>query len=846
MACVFFMSANPEKTYTKAAELAGMHGTGKVMDELAVASTSATASENLLEPGKVYAGTVVSLNMALRTMEVTVGSQRLANCIYASGELASFFGLGECGMPMLGAAVNILYMGSGSAPVVIGAMGALHMSAETGRSSLTGNVSDSRPGREEAFKPNSKNAEPIKARKGTSPPVDLLPGEMYKTSGLGSVLKLLYNFASLSASECAKVEACILNDMVRIVDNYFVHHTCGGDQLIWTSGGRCTGEEHFTSYLYEAEGKISKEEPLASGAVAEFNYDTPTSVENVYSDTGRWRMSQYWGFLGDMVHRWVTTPTDVASNIMEKSFRAGQYRSWVGSDGSLCIQSAGGVQIEVTQNIVIPAILKAWNQPDFDMAKAMEDLNDEFLQMWGSGPDWKDLTVAVWQLRYYAKYMALWHSLARFRQLKEKGYCDIPIESEAPERTPAAGEEDRAAVDTKVEEPRKHHAMLSMDMGGGVALTSQGHTSVILSNGSVQIACPGNLELKAGGTVSIQGKNVAITGGQIVEISSLFGSLSMKARTLLQALCEAGVLWLKGDAKENSSPPADPLESDMEPVFRDYSIVLDASEGKTLVHGATGVTVGSTEAEANINIQTLGKDSGVHVMSRKDITLQARTGMIISLCKNWICQAMNIGLYGSKVIKLGTQVAIKKGVLHAMLIYAQLAAAYGSFIGRSRFVAEVDDIEPYKPDTKTEELDAIKAEGEEKAQAALEDDFQQKEFGAGAAFKLAEWDKEFSSDIENMLSLKRSFYEEEAKAEPEQEDGRYIVVQPSEAKLMPAKRTEPSVPFPGQFVKRFEFTAELSGKLLGDAWTADFTAGDIKTSSDMTPGQYTYVFYKSN
>lgn len=836
------MTGNPQRAYDDAMRLAQTYGTAEVSELMAAGATSQTAAENTLEPGKVYAGRVEYVNLGTRIMTVSVGQQRIANCVYAAGEMASFFGLEERSMPMIGASVSLLYMGAGTTSIVLGSTGSLHIIPETGRPSIVGNQQES-PGKEKAWSPENEAASQVTVKKGAVPPIDVLPGESMRTSGLGPTINLLYNFAQLSASECAKVEACVLNDMVRIVDNYFVHHTCGGDTLTWTSGGKCTEETHFTGTLYEAEGKLSESEPLAEGSVAEFNYDTPKSVENLYSDTGRWRFSQYKGFLGDMVHRWVTTPTEVISNIMDNALRAGQYRSWIGSDGTLCVQAAGGVQIEVTQHIVIPAILKAWNQPDFDMAKAMEDLNDEFLKVWGSGPDWKDLTVAVWQLRYYSKYLTLWHSLARFRQLAEKGYCEVPIEDKVPERKPAAGEEDREQACPEADfvmEQRKGHAILSMDPGGGVALVSQGSTAIVLSNGSMQLSCPGNLELKAGGTVSIQGKDVSVRGADTVEVLSLFGSLTLKARTLWQALCEAGVLWLKGDASKDKDAGESPLGDSPEAVFREYAVVIDAPEGKTLVHGADGVTVGSTEPEANITLQTLGKDSNVNLLSKKDINILAKTGTIFSQCKTMISQAVDLGLYGTQLIKLGTQVVIKKGVLHAMLIYTQLAAAYGTFLGRSQYVSKKDDMEPYKPDTKTEELDALRSDADAAAAELASADFQQEEFTTDAVFKLATWDGKFSSDIEEQSSLKRSFYEELA----EQESKDFVTVELEDAKLLKGKRTEQSVPFPGREAQRFEFTADLDGKLLGDAWTTEFSSSDIKTANDMVPKPYTYVFTK--
>jgi hypothetical protein len=50
--------------------------------------------------------------------------------------------------------------------------------------------------------------------------------------------------------------------MVRIVDNYYAHHHCGGDTFIWNNG-RNNYESHFTSYPHEAAGKLTPDDPYA-------------------------------------------------------------------------------------------------------------------------------------------------------------------------------------------------------------------------------------------------------------------------------------------------------------------------------------------------------------------------------------------------------------------------------------------------------------------------------------------------------------------------------------------------------------------------------------------------------
>ena len=120
-----------------------------------------------------------------------------------------------------------------------------------------------------------------------------------------------------------------------------------------------------------------------------------------------------------------------------------------------------------------------------------------------------------------------------------------------------------------------------------------------MENGNIQLAAPNNIEIKAGGTFSVTAKDVSIKSYRIFELISLAGSIAIKARTSLKALCERGRVWIKGDAPKNESEQGDsalPVE------FSKYSVVIDSSRGDTLVHGKKGVTVGASGERGNIYI----------------------------------------------------------------------------------------------------------------------------------------------------------------------------------------------------------------------------------------------------
>ena len=795
-------------------------------------------STTSLQQGLVYSGVVIAADLTTRTLAVSVEGVEITGCIYAAGSMALFFGVEEVGLPQPGTYVLVAYM-SDRASVVLGAIGNIPDTTAK-RPVISGIEDELKPGDEKAFK--VKQPSTMVFKRGLASSIDLLPGESERVTGTGPALRLLYNFAQLSASDAAKVEAHVFNDMVRICDNYFAHHMCGGDEFVW-SAGKNTKEFHFTGWPHEAEGKIGVNDPLAHEAGGTLMYDPADDVDNPYSDTGRWRLSEYYGFLGDMVHRWVTTPTEVISNIMEGAFRAGQYRSWVGSDGTLCVQAGGGVQIEVTQHIVIPAILKAWNQPDFDMAQAMESLDTEFLKVWGKGPNWEDVSVACWQLQYYSRYISLWHSLARMRQLQEKEYCKIPTEKDSPERIPTAGEPDKTFAYPEAAMPMGGHSILSMDPSGSVALVSNGKNSMILNQGNMQFSCEGNIEIKAGGTIHLQAKDMSIQAANRLEIVSLFGELAAKARTSLRMLCEAGVLWLKGDAKKDKNADTDAYKGETKPEkqMAEFAVVIDASEGKTLVHGAEAVVVASSGEKGKVNLQADGSESEVNITAQKQINLLSTAGSVCMRVMNFLCRATQTG-FTAQVIKLGASVMIQEGALHASMIKSRITAAVSSFFGQTMFVnkLEKDQKIQYTPKLYNESLNVELGKLDALLESKVEIDYNSTEF-VRLTFELPKWESATVPSADKPAALKASPFEVLALSNATDEPS-YFTLPIQQARLMNARRTSSTnLPYPGEGAVMFKCQFDKQ-KPLAEAWEQDFTASDIKKVSDLTPVAYTYCF----
>lgn len=788
-----------------------------------------------LRPGCLYPAVVRHTDITTGMIHVVALGILISDCKYMACVSAAYIGVQEVTLPPPGTNVTLWYWPKGS--YVLGVQGNV---VEAGESAcwnppITGDID---------YDILKEGGKPLQVEteaeiRDTSPvyqlPIDMLPGEWGQDTGIGPVIRLLYNFAQISAGDLAKIEVHLINDMVRIVSNEFRHHHVGGDDLIWSDGWHNNKEEHFTSYSFEAEGKTKENQPLAEEkGDGVYKNLTEDGDPNMYNATGRWRYSTYIGFLGDMIHTWVTRPTEVISNTMDEAFRGCNFRQWIGQDGTFFIQAGTAVQIEVNNHLVVPAILKSFHDPEFNPQEQQMKLDASFLKVWGEGPMWEDLKVACWQMRTYLKYIPLWHSLARFRQMEANGYCKIPTEDEAPKFHPNAAEEDKEQQNSSIDEGTPYgYACISLDLAGNVSLISNDHTSVIMSNGSVQVAAPGNVEIKAGGTLSLQGQNVIVHAAKHMEIMSFFGGLYMKARKCINALCEKGRIWLKSDAEMDNDEDVgnDPLEYKITPDIKKNGIILDATKSKILTCGSYGVEIVSNQEEGHIRLQAEGAKANVTVLATENILLKAFKDIKTA------CYHLVLGGALSKIcsglFKIGDNVLIAGGtIIHTGALITASVISTGGYIGPSEHNGKVEDLEP--PDPSNDDLDEIECGVEDED---IRSQYRDEEFKDND-WMIPAWDIPYEDDVLAPMSLKGSLLEEYAR---DAEDVDTMTV--FDTRLEAAWRTSPeNLPWPGEDGKMF--VAMSSAKPLTKKWDRQFSESDIGGQKKMTSMPYQYVFSK--
>lgn len=808
------------------------------------ANQTATTARNQLTSFNVYDGTVIEVDRVGRTLRVMVNKITIPNCVYAPGALASYMGFGEVALPPVGSRVLVLYLPQGS--YVLGTQPELTDDVTVFGGAVCGDPEDC-VAAVGAFVPEDQSSD-NPALPGYNTPADLLPGESSKQNNLGVALRMLYNFEQMSAGDLAKVEVHLLNDMVRIVDNYFVHHNVGGDTLIW-SNGRCNYESHFTGYPFESEGKRKEDEELAKELS-----DNIVSIEGLgASATGRWRKSTYMGFLADMIHTWVTDPTKALSTYGDKADRAGKVRTWIGSDGTVMVQTTAGVHVEVTQRVVVPTMFNKWDDPEVDAAEQIKDLNKEFLKLWGKGPDWTDLDVSVWQMRSYARYITLFHSLSRFKQLEEKKGCKIPTETEAEAPQPTCMEADKEEANPNGNTPYKGNALFSMDPGGNIMLAAGGGTSIVLTkNGTVQIVSAGNMEFVSSGNMTFSAKNISMKAASHMQFAAILGAIKMKAQLAIDVLCELGHIWLKTDGYADNTQLNEQIaksregniKHDFYPIIPNhdrFGIILDACRSRVLAHGARGVTLGTTEDDGHIYVQTTSEEASVNLFSRKCIRIVTKGELWIRALKSAIASACT--KLTASIIKLGDNVRILNGRVDVQgICKVKTMFAVDGYIGSSVHVNKFRKREDAEPEVLAQAADEQGAIAQRLEMQHATVDYFAAELGK-YYWSMCNWKPDRDLPVEHWASYKASLRDDTIAADPETK-ALFDELPLKDCESPPAPRTKYTMPWPcdGQYYCFDDKNMPAYGRPLDKPYTKDM----IKTKDDMVLRPIPFYIRKSS
>ena len=533
-----------------------------------------------IEAGRVYTGRIKKTHHGDGLYTVNIdGINTAVICTWAAGIFSPILGIRTKYYPTLDTKVAVLVNGLNTGWIIATAPSESYDFSAGGANTMVGVQLD-----EEKLEPFEQELEGMGLN--VTNPNDLLEGEFSISNNFGVAIQFLTTMIKMQASERAKVEAFLMDDMVRIVSETFKHYSAFGDFQIYNDG-RLNVRFDGSSYEFESFGKEANTDPLVQLD------NNQVEFQKTFTETGRWRFSEYIGFLGDFIHTFVTEPSEALASIAEGAIRPGKARMQMHSDGSILLQSVADIAIERVCRVVTPTEIRRQDDPEGNKKDEFDKLNKEYLKIWNYGQDMRQAHYASYQLRQYARWLSCFHSFARFHQLDKD--WKIPKETEF-EHSWDNKEEDVEQANAGQETLYDVYATIRIMRDGSILIMDGFNSAISMVRGNIQMSAVRHIELDAAGDIRINaGQNLYIKARRNIEISAIVGGLTLKSRAWWKALCEWGTVWIKSDAIDPSSDetppePEDP-EQDPEPEIHGAAIFLDAAKGQALIQSERRATI---------------------------------------------------------------------------------------------------------------------------------------------------------------------------------------------------------------------------------------------------------------
>lgn len=611
----------------------------------------------MIQSENLATGTIVEASpgsSCTYTVAIDSSGANLEGCASVVG---SFFG------PLLGIRVNYKHSIGANVLVLLGAPAYIicelpsTVGVPTSSQAGSATISDV-----SATKLDTESATGTAANPPTRDKRDLMPGELDMSNLLGVGITWLTHLIKLQAGDRVTVECHLLNDLLRLMAENLQVITGAGSWECNNDGGRLNMRHDWTCFEHEAWGLKSSKDPKVSSS--EGGVPQLSSVP----ETGRWRCSEFAGFLGDLVHKFVTDPENAVGTLAQD--RAGKFDERIGPDGSYSVRSVSDITFERVTRVVIPIELKRPADPTGDTAEELLAPKADYLDIWK--PDPVEPWVMAHHLRDYARWLSNYAGYAMF--LRQKKDWLVKAESESPAPSYAAGQKDREmAVPAMMRIPRETYACIRIMRDGSIVMLNGYGSSVMMAGPDIAVSAVRDLKLEAGrNIVMTAGHSIHAKAKKNIELVAVTGALLASARARMALWCEQGTMLIRSLMKPDvrGEPPAHRFPT------KEVGLIIEAPFARALVGGLrTTVEAYDTEDSAQepaLKIQSVGN---VVVRSGAEKSVGVAGGTFHAFVDTFIAQARSKIALLAADIDFGGLLRKTGGQLLARALKAESVAA---------------------------------------------------------------------------------------------------------------------------------------------------------------------------
>ena len=500
-----------------------------------------------------YQNTVLVVGEVVRsgggTYDVEVAllvSNRPVICTVASDTYATLIGVSECDIPPEGANVLVwLPTPNSDTGVIIGSYADANRGVlDNNKQETVNHMHDLESGMttvtEQAYLvPHTEKDYVTTVDAAAQRPIDHVPGNRAWINEQGLGISILNLMLLLKATDRARLEFGILDDLVRLVSGYYQHISARGVEQIYNDGGFLTQELGISTYQWERSGFLELGKPTYkkndTATILKASKTTRYDYTEKEPAAARKRMQCFTGYLGDIMNLFVANPDpNVPADTVSKQVKdQGLLHTHIDSSGRMVIRSAAGISFQRADRIPIP---KRIRQPWDPKGTKVEDLKGkpQGTKKPYTFDDNRGRSLLMRDANAYRNAQA-------YGKLQDQTEdpADFYIPEEKEMVTPADDYDKQGKASEQFQKNKNKQAYFNLEDDGSIVFRDAWGSEIVMRGGSIIFSCAGQLELRTGKSiVQIAGDDVIVKAKNSIDITATEKDVRVKANVNMHLLSE--------------------------------------------------------------------------------------------------------------------------------------------------------------------------------------------------------------------------------------------------------------------------------------------------------------------
>lgn len=374
-------------------------------------------------------------------------------------------------------------------------------------------------------------------------PGDTLPGDWGRINHFGAGFALLGLVAQMRATDRAKIEVHILDDLVRLVSGQYQHFSALGEAHVYNDGGLVSAEFAGSPHQAEVAGVDGYS---ADGIFKQTDRDqgylnSGVQLRNELQTLKR-RLQIFTGALGDILQVFIGNPGAGTETYDKLTAIQGLLHAHVDGSGRLSVRTANGIALTRADRLPVPKKLKEPWDPAGDHPEA-DDFQLPKRKPFQYDPD-----------RPYARNLQLcdgeeWLLGMAYRVFDALGKdWHTPQSRELP--TPDNQYDKLGGATENYDQYAGRKAGVFVNPDGSLVLRDAWGSELYMRGGDIVISCAGNVINQTGkDNIVLAGRDVVIKAKNSADLSATDRDVRIKAQKNLHVYAKEGGILLETDSQ---------------------------------------------------------------------------------------------------------------------------------------------------------------------------------------------------------------------------------------------------------------------------------------------------------